>query len=112
MNNNKRLWTIADGLDPDTQIVKLPIIEVSLDKFLSLPIIQVNKNKYSIKDIVLFFANNMGGIHRGNLNDYQKALTHYFGLHIGTTSAVFYQLKAIARVVVKSLDPLVQKINP
>ena len=74
---NKRFvdfWSIADGLDPDTQIMKAPIINVSIDKFLTLPVIQILEKRYSIKEIVLFFANSMGGVHRGNFKEYETVL--------------------------------------
>jgi len=71
-----------------------------------------NGKEYSIKDIILYEANVMGGVHAGSPeSEKDEILKKLEGLFVGGYRPSLRQLKAIARVVLKALKPLRESIR-
>lgn len=100
--------TVQDGLDPDTAITGKKCQQVSRDQFLKTTVIVVNGQEYSIRDVILFEANIMGGVHAGapknEKEEVMRQLNQFFS--VGGYRSSLRQLKAIGRVVLKALKPL------
>ena len=106
-------FSVQDGLDPATARPGKQVLQVKRDEFFKTPILLVNGKEYSIREIILFEANIMGGVHAGfTKTDKEKTLKQIDNLFVGggyRTS--LRQLKAIARVILKALKPLKEKIE-
>ena len=68
----------------------------------------VEGKTYSLRDIVLFEANVMGGVHAGSPKEEKEKVLQALDdtLAIGGYRTSLRQLQAISRVVLKGLDPL------
>ena len=102
------VWSVQDGLDPETSRPGKPRKVVSRDQFLATVLAVVNGKSYTLREIVLFEANIMGGVHAGSPREEKEkilnALNNAFA--IGGHRASLRQLQAIGRVVLKGLGPL------
>lgn len=98
----------ADLLDPATAPRCKKSEKVSRDQFLKTTVLSIRGKRYSIRDIILFEANIMGGVHAGSPKELKeqtlKKINSLYGID-GTRSSLL-QLKAIARVILKALEPL------
>ena len=105
--------TLEDGLDPETRLPGSPASEVNLDGFLNHPVLYLKGEPHSVKDVVLFTANVAGGVHHtATPKDAQLLLAEFarrFG--IGGLPAGIRQLRAIARVTLKGLQPLIDVLG-
>ncbi len=106
-------WTIQDGLDPDTAPPFKPHFVIKRDRFFRTVVTVVNGHSYTIKDIVLFEANVMGGIHAGSPKTEKESSLKRIdsSIAVGGYRSSLRQLKAVARVILKSLEPLRRAIN-
>lgn len=104
--------SVQDGLDPDTAPPFKNKITVTRDQFFHTTVTVINKKHFSVMDIILFEANVCGGIHAGSpKSEKEKALNQINkSISIGGYESTLRQLLAIARVILKSLNPLHQKI--
>lgn len=103
------LWSIEDGLDPDTAVPHLrKPIEVPRDKLLSTKVLKIGNNISTVKDVLLHLAHIEGAIHAESAkNEKDKILDKFIQKwKIGGISATLRLLKAIARIVLKGLKPL------
>ena len=105
---NLTFWSIQDGLDPDTAPPFRRSITVTRDQFFKTIVTVFNQKHFSVKDIILFEANVCGGIHAGSpKSEKEKVLSQINNsIAIGGYQSTLRQLRAIARVVLKSLNPL------
>jgi hypothetical protein len=110
---NLAFWSVQDGLDPDTASPFKKRKFVSRDEFIHTTVTVINGKHFSIKDIVLFESNVCGGIHAGAPKSDKDYALNLVGksLTVGGYSPCLRQLLAIARVILKSCDPLKQKIK-
>ncbi len=101
-------WSVQDGLDPDTSRPGKPRKVVNRDQLLSTVLAIVDGRSYTLREIVLFEANIMGGIHTGSPKEDKEKVLQVLnsGLAIGGYRASLRQLQAIGRVVLKGLEPL------
>ena len=105
-------FSVQDGLDPATARPGKQILQVKRDEFFKTPILLVNGKEYSIREIILFEANIMGGVHAGFAKtDNEKTLKQIDNLFVGGYRTSLRQLKAIARIILKALKPLKEKIE-
>ena len=102
------VWSVQDGLDPETSRPGKPRKTVNRDQLLATVLAIVDGKPYSLREIVLFEANVMGGVHAGSPNEQKEKVLHAVNskLAIGGTRASLRQLQAISRVVLKGLEPL------
>lgn len=105
-------WSVQDGLDPDTALPFKKHIIVTRDQFFHTTVTVINKQHFSVKDIILFEANVCGGIHAGSpKSEKEKALNRINEtISIGGYLSTLRQLLAIARIIIKSLNPILQAI--
>jgi hypothetical protein len=101
-------YSVHDGFDPDTAIRPgFRIIEVNRNKFFKACVLAIRGKEYSVREIILFEANIMGGVHASTAKtDKEKALKQIDSLFIGGYRSSLGLLKAIARVILKALEPL------
>jgi hypothetical protein len=101
---------LEDGLDPDARAPGSPSKEVSLDGFLGHTIIFTRGVAHTVSDVIKFAANVAGGIHHTeNPKGTQKALAQFSAFYqLGGLPAGTRQLKAISRVTLKGLNPLIE----
>jgi len=102
------LWSIQDGLDPDTAPPMKRRKSLSRDQFFHEIVAHVFGRQYSIREILLFEANVSGAVHAGApKTDKERALAEVAGwLGIGGYPMALRQLQAVGRVALKALAPL------
>lgn len=102
------VWSVQDGLDPETSRPGKSRKTVNRDQLLSTVLAIVEGKSYSLRDIVLFEANVMGGVHAGSPKEEKEKVLQIInnGLAIGGYRTSLRQLQAISRVVLKGLEPL------
>ena len=107
-------WSIEDGLDPDTSV---PLLcnpkEVNKDDLLKIPIILSNGKTINIKDLIQHMAHVEGAIHPGIPKSDEEKILKGLGriLGIGGLPVGIRLLKAIARVVLRGLQPLRNEVT-
>lgn len=106
-------WTVQDGLDPDTAHPGKHRYVASRNQFFQTVVTIVDNHQYSVRQIVLFEANVMGAVHTGSpKTDKEHALKQVDStIAVGGYAPALRQLKAIARVVLRSLSPLRLAVN-
>lgn len=107
------VYTIQDGLDPDTCRPGKPTSQLGRDQFFRIVVLFRNGIKYTIKDTVLFEANIMGGVHAGTAKSEKEKILKILNeeFSIGGYSTSLRQLQAIGRIVIKALAPLTQRVK-
>ena len=105
-------YLLADGLDPDTAFRPGRKQSITRDQFLKITVLAIRGKRYTIRDLILFEANIMGGVHAGTSKTLKaEALQEINSIYeIGGLRGSLLQLKAIARVVLKALEPLRDRI--
>ena len=98
----------ADGLDPNTAARPRRLQSITRDQFFKTTVLAIRGKRYTIKDLVLFEANIMGGIHAGTSKTIkEQALQKINSIYeIGDSRGSLLQIKAISRVTLKALEPL------
>lgn len=107
------IWTAQDGLDPDTARPGVRRKSLTRDQFLATEIAAVRGTLYTVREVILFEANIMGGVHAGASGEEKEEALEQLnrGLSVGGYTLSLRQLKAIGRIVVKALEPLRQAIS-
>lgn len=102
------VWSVQDGLDPETSRPGKPRRTLSRDKLFSTVLAVVGGHSYTLREIVLFEANIMGGVHAGSPREEQEMALAELNkiMAIGGHRASMRQLQAIGRVVIRGLAPL------
>ena len=102
------VWSVQDGLDPETSHPGKPSLTLNRDKLFSTVLAVVNGQNYTLREVVLFEANIMGGVHAGSPKEEQEKVLAKLNdkLAIGGHRASLRQLQAIGRVVIRALKPL------
>ena len=105
-------YSLQDGLDPETSPSKYTD-PLKRDQFSKIIIAIVAPKTFTLKDIVLFEANIMGGIHAGSsTKDKEKVLEAFNSTtSIGGYRPSLRQLKSIDRVIHKAHDSLYEKVK-
>lgn len=106
MGMHPLLWIIPDGLDVAPP--ELPRNIINRQRFLSTTVLAVRGKRYSIRDIVLFEANVMGGVHAGSPKDEKQRVIAQINetLTVEGYRASLKLLKSIGRVVLEALKSL------
>lgn len=102
--------SLQDGIDPHTS--HQPITKtLTQNQFGQHVIAFVSGTKITVKDIVRYNANVKGGIHFDPIlkPEYQKFAT-LESLHLGGIASSTRELKAITRVTLRGLEPLVKSV--
>jgi len=106
--DTKSLWSVQDGLDPDTAMSGKQRKLISRDQFFQETVAMVFGKVYSVRDVIQFEANVAGAVHAGVAKTEKEKVLHEVGqfLGIGGYAPTLRQLLAIARVTLKALKPL------
>lgn len=94
---------VADGLYPGTQIADGNIVKTNARKFLGELALVSGGIEHTVRYLVKFVANELGGVHHG---DPQPDTLHDLKMVLDRIPAVVYGVKAIASVVLDGLKPL------
>jgi len=102
------IWSVQDGIDPDTAPPFRKRVAMSRDSFFSMVVSVVDEHAFSIRDTILFEANIAGAVHAGApRTSKEEALAQVEReLRIGGYAMCLRQLSAISRVCLKALAPL------
>jgi len=100
--------SIQDGIDPDTAPEEWPREKITKDALFTYPLITVREHTYSLREIVQFEANVMGGVHAGLAREQKEKVLDDFAstFSIGGVRTSLRQLVGVGRVVLKGLSPL------
>lgn len=100
------LWVVPDGLDMAPP--GFPRQAMTRQRFLNTVILAVRGERYSIRDIVLFEANVMGGVHAGRPKNEREEVVNRINqvLTVHGYRASLQLLTSIGRVVLQALRPL------
>lgn len=104
---------VRDGIDPSNIIYPGMIVsKLTRDKFFKVVVLTISGKEYTIKDVILFEANIMGGVHAGTPKSEKEKVLKALNdlLSIGGYAASLKQLQSIGRVILKALIPLKEKI--
>jgi hypothetical protein len=107
------IMALGDGLDPETSPPKTPI-PLDREQFGSYVVLYLDARPVTIKGIIRYAANVAGGIHFDPKNS--KAEYETLKLFEGTITLMgvspgSIHLRAIARVVLRGLSPLMQTVK-
>ena len=107
------IWSIQDGLDPDTALARVEPVEVTLDQLLAKVVLVHGGHEETVKDLIRHAAHVAGGVHIGTPESEKERLLNELGqrLQLGGYSSAIRPLMAIARVVVQGLTPLREAIE-
>ncbi|MCC8991413.1 MAG: hypothetical protein LM514_02215 [Streptococcus sp.] len=107
------LWSVQDGLDPETAMPGKKRLLLSRDQFFQTVVAMVFGPSFTVRDVIQFEANVAGAVHAGApKTEKEKALdTVGKSVGIGGYAPTLRQLLAIARVSLKALVPLRAAIN-
>jgi hypothetical protein len=104
---------LEDGLDPETRAPGGPTKEVNFDGLIRHVVLYLKGRPHSVAEVVQLAANVAGGVHLTENPDKKRALiAKYSSLFaLGGLPAGIRQLKAIARVSLRGLAPLIEAVK-
>ena len=107
------VFSIQDGFDPETSRPGKTISKLTRDQFFKVVVLIIKGKEYSIKDIILFEAHIMGGVHAGAPNSEKEKILEQLNsqLSIGGYASSLRQLQAIWRVILRAVNPLIESMK-
>ena len=107
------VFSIQDGLDPETSMPGKTISKLNRDQFFKVIVLIINGKEYNIKDIILFEAHIMGGVHAGTPKSEKEKILEKLNnqLSIGGYASSLRQLQAIGRIILRALNPLIKSMK-
>jgi len=104
---------IEDGLDPETGRPGRPTARLTRDDFLKHIVMMARDNDVmvTVKDVISHAANVAGGIHHDPRPKTDPLSTFGKFLQIGGYPVGLRQLKAIARVTLRALQPVIEDVK-
>lgn len=107
------LWSLQDGLDPETTLTPEPRTEVNLADFLRQVMIISDAHEFSVRDVITHAANVAGAVHAGEPRslEHRKLERLAKSIQIGGYDLGTRDLQPIGRVTVKGLRPLREAIK-
>jgi hypothetical protein len=106
--------SLEDGVDPETRrSAALPRKEVALNGFLGHKILYLQGKPHSVRDVIKHGANVAGGVHRtANPEDRHKLIADFSAsVSLGGVPGAIRVLKAIGRVPLRGLRPLIEAVE-
>ncbi len=107
------LWSVQDGLDPETALHGKERLVLSRDQFFQTVVAMVFGPSFTVRDVIQFEASVAGAVHAGAPKTEKEKALDMVGksIGIGGYAPTLRQLLAIARVSLKALAPLSAAIN-
>jgi hypothetical protein len=102
------VWAAIDGIDPRAMPQHFPRTTKKRDGFFGMIVAIIEGHEYSIRELVQFVANVMGGVHSGSLQDEkEKNLAQLKELYIfSNINLALLFIRAVGRIILESLKPL------
>lgn len=105
--SNTSSWSLQDDISPDPFDANQQTLRLSFDDFLAFRVARAESKDFSVRDIVKFGADVLGGVHAGfPRSNEQEILGRFSSMHVGGVPAAIRQLKGISAVVARALSPL------
>lgn len=106
------IWTSFTELTPKEAPLHWVRKKVNRDKFFALIVASVENHDYSVRELIKFAANMMGGVHSGSsADDKGKKLENLKGLYIfSNINTALLFVKAVGQNTLTTLTPLRDKI--
>jgi len=106
-----RFGTISWNTIVPNEIIKGTRI-VNLDDFLATFLFYYRKYAYSVKDIISFGANVLGGVHAGDPSEEGELyLLELYKMRADDANILLFAAKAICQVTLKGLEPIMKAIS-
>lgn len=107
------LWSAQDGLDPEVMPPGMKREALGRDAFFSTVVARVSAHQFSVREIVLFEANVVGAVHAGAPKKEKEQALYEIDcvLSVGGYASSLRQLRSIARVIVRALEPLRARVQ-
>jgi hypothetical protein len=107
------LWSLQDGLDPETTLTPETTSEVNLADFLRQVMIISGSHEFSVRDVITHAANVAGAVHAGKPRslEHEKLEKLAKDVKIGGYDLGTRDLQPIGRVTVRGLQPLREAIE-
>lgn len=104
------LLSLEDGIDPETRHPGAPWVVLTHKQFLRHVVVHSYKESLTVLDVIKHATNVAGGVHH---DPYDKRLLARLSQRhsIGNLPLGIRMLKAIARVTMRALDPLIKRIE-
>ena len=102
------LWSVQDGLDPETAVPGKQRVRLNRDQFFQTVVAMIYGPSFTVRDVIQFEANVAGAVHAGAPKTEKEKALHEVGQKIGVGgyAPTLRQLLAIARVSLRALAPL------
>jgi hypothetical protein len=102
------IWAAVDEIDPRSVPLHFPRIKKKRDGFFGMIVAVIEGHEFSIRELVQFVANVMGGVHSVSLQDErEEKLAQLKELYIfSNISMALLFIRAIGRIILASLKPL------
>lgn len=106
-------YAVEDGFDPETALVMGAPAAVTRDRLLSQPVLAYRGQELTVRDLIQYVAHTAGGVHFDPPRTEQEAAVQAVAqtMLVGGYPAGGKTLLAVARVVRKGLQPLVERIQ-
>ncbi|MGN7883667.1 hypothetical protein [Ensifer sp. 22460] len=104
-------WTILDGLDPEIRRPGAPSVTLTRQQFLKHVVINAHGNKITIQDVIEYAANVAGGVHFDPRPRPEPIARVNRTVNVKGIEIAMYHLKAIATVVLRALQPLIDDVR-
>lgn len=107
------LISMQDAIDPESFPSVFSRRTVNRDQLLEYPLVVVRGHIYTLREIVLFEANVMGGVHAGTPKAEKERALARINSHVAIQGArvSLRQLRAIGRIVLRGLQPLRTRVE-
>ena len=105
---------MPDGLDPYISGSREPTaIKLNLQQFLAHPVIFYFGQKLTVLDVIKYAANSAGGVHHDPTprSEYRSLAELHRDLSINGLPGSTQILRSIAKVTLRSLDPLIRQLT-
>lgn len=102
------LWSVQDGLDPETAVPGKKRLRLSRDQFFQTVVAIINGRSFTVRDVIQFEANVAGAVHAGAPRTEKEKALQSIGqsISVGGYAPALRQLLAIARVALRALQPV------
>jgi hypothetical protein len=106
------LLFLEDGIDPQTRRPGAPSAVLSMGNFLNHAVIYASGEHLTIKDVIKHAAESAGGVHHNPHSKKHRVLAQLSRrAAVGGLPLGIRMLKAIARVTMRTLTPLIEKVE-
>jgi hypothetical protein len=102
------IWAVVDGIDPRAMPPRFLRVKKRRDDFFGMIVAIIEGHEYSIRELVQFVANVMGGVHAGPLHDdKEKNLARLKELYVfSNVNLALLFIRAVGRIILESLKSL------